>query len=258
MSKNPSSPPACDALPDASAPAADAPIAMSIEASSAEQPGGHPMTSEADQVLPPGAELVNGKVWMRNAKGGLDPLELVRPQDLLQDEIVRRLLARAEALSDQISEFRSQCFEEVAIFNELLAEQYGAKTRGVKGNQTLTTIDTTQRLQIQVSDIFTFGPELAAAKLLIDECLSEWTADSRAELRAIVDYAFQVDKEGQINRGRLLGLKLMAVADERWVRAMKAIADSMRVTGSKQYCRFHRRLNHLVGWTPVSLDAANA
>ena len=210
------------------------------------------------ETFEPPVEMVGGQEYLRDAKGCLVPRELVRPEDLLQDEIVRRLIARAEAMSDQIAAFRAQCFEEVSILNALLLDKYGAKGRGTKGNQTLTTVDGLKRLQVQVSDLVTFGPELQVAKELIDECLAEWTADSRAELRAIVDYAFQVDKEGQINRGRLLGLRRMEVADDRWQRGMKAIADSIRVTGSKQYVRFHDRPSHLAGWRHVSLDSASA
>lgn len=208
--------------------------------------------------IPPGSEMVNGHICMRDAKGRLVPLELVRAQDLLQDEIVRRLTARARVLTRELADFRAECFEQVAIFNDLLADQYGAKRGGGKGNQTIATFDGLERVQVQVADLFTFGPELQAAKSLIDECLSEWTADSGPNLRAVVEYAFQIDKEGQINRGRLLGLRRMDVADERWIRGMKAIADSIRVTGSKAYVRFHERKTCTAGWTGISLDAATA
>lgn len=202
--------------------------------------------------------MVSGKVYLRNAKGGLTPIEMVRAQDLLQDDVVRELFAEAEQLAATIAAFKAKCFEHVETFNALLADKYGAKAGGAKGNMTLATFDGLKRMQIQVADQQTFGPELQQAKALVDECLTEWAADSRAELRALVDFAFQVDKEGQINRGRLFGLLRLEIADERWTRGMQAIRDSIKVTGSKSYIRFHDRPTFTAGWRHVSLDAATA
>jgi hypothetical protein len=216
------------------------------------------MTSEAGPTVPAGGEMVGDHVYMRNARGGLEPLELVSAQALLEDEIVRRLSAEAAELRERLVAFRAKCFEEVEIFNALLSDLYKAPRRVGKGNQTLQSYNGLLRLQVQVADQITFGPELDAAKSLVDECLTEWAHDSRAELRALVDHAFQVDKQGQINRGRLFGLLRLTIADERWVRAMQAIRDSIRVTGSKQYIRFHARPNHQAAYSNVSLDIASA
>ena len=74
-----------------------------------------------------------------------------------------------------------------------------------------------------LGDLIEFGPELQAAKLLIDECLTQWSADSGVEIRALVNRVFQVDKEGQINRAELFMLMRTHIEDERWARAMEAI-----------------------------------
>jgi hypothetical protein len=260
MSRNPSSPPACDASLDA----------CDETATSSPPPSGEPPAptpdepSPAQKAEPVGAaheipvRIIDGTRHVLKADGSWFPESQVKAQELLEDALVRGLIAEASELSERLAAFRARCFEEVAIHNALLADKYGAKGRGVKGNQTLATFDALMRLQIQVSDLVSFGPELQTAKLLIDECLSEWVADSCAELRAIVDFAFQMDKEGQINRGRLLSLRRMNVEDPRWVRGMEAIADSIRITGSKQYVRFHRRRTHLAAWTHLSLDSATA
>ncbi|MEE3215517.1 MAG: DUF3164 family protein, partial [Pseudomonadota bacterium] len=123
----------------------------------------------------------------------------------------------------------------------LLDQEHGVKMGGAKGNVTLTTFDGTQKVQLAIADQITFGPELQSAKKLVDECLVEWSTDSRPELQAIVQRAFNTDKEGLVNRAELFGLLRLEIADDRWQRAMKAIKESIRVEGTKEYVRFYQR-----------------
>ncbi len=110
----------------------------------------------------------------------------------------------------------------------------------------------------QVADFIDFGPELQTAKGLIDECLIEWASDSRSEIRTIVTRAFNTDKEGQINKSEILMLLRLDIEDDRWQRAMAALKDSMRVTGSKSYLRFYRRDHPDADWEAITIDLAKA
>ena len=213
---------------------------------------------DAEEPAPPGIEIVNGKPYMLNAKGGLEPVETVKAQHRLEDEVVRKVLAYAEPLSAQIARFREHTFDDVDQFVALLEQQYGAKRGGSKGNITLTTYDGLMKVVVQVADQITFGPELQVAKGLVDECLREWSTDSRPELRAIVDRAFNVEKAGRDNRADLLSLLRLEIADERWQRGMQAIKDSMKPIGTKRYVRIYRRSNANAAWEAVSIDAATA
>ena len=98
------------------------------------------------------------------------------------------------------------------------------------------------KVQLAISEHLSFDERLQAAKKLIDECLTDWTGDSRDEIKTIVLDAFQVDKEGRINTGRILGLRRLPIDDARWLKAMQAIADSMQVVGSKTYLRIYERV----------------
>lgn len=201
---------------------------------------------------------IEGQKYMRDAKGGLVPLALVKPVDKLMDEMVRKMMFFARDLSEQIGRFKGHCFDDVGSFMALLEQHYHAKPGGKKGNMTFTRYDGCEKVQIQVADLIEFGPELQAAKSLVDECLMEWGADSREELRAVVARAFQVDKAGKINRSELFMLLRTDISDERWVRAMAAIRDSIRIIGSKTYIRFYERPAADAPWTPVSIDLAQA
>ncbi|MCC7097303.1 MAG: DUF3164 family protein [Thermomonas sp.] len=206
----------------------------------------------------PGAIDVNGQPYMRDAKGSLVPLEAVKPTDLLMDETVRKIVDFARDLSDQIARFRGHTFEDVNAFQALIAQEYGASVGGAKGNITLTTFDGLQKVQVQVADLIEFGPELQAAKGIIDECLTEWASDSRTELRALVNRVFSVDKTGQINRAELFMLLRVEIDDQRWQQAMAAIRDSIRIIGSKTYVRFYERDAADAKWRAITIDLAAA
>ncbi|MFN4191843.1 MAG: DUF3164 family protein [Tabrizicola sp.] len=199
---------------------------------------------------------VAGATHMRDAKGALVPLAMVRPQDQLQDELVRKIMGYAIALSEQVARFKAHTFDDIGGFEALLAQEYGATVGGQKGNKTLMSFDGLFRVQIQVADNIVFGPELQVAKSLVDECLNEWAEGARDEIRAIVTRAFNTDKEGQINRAEIFMLLRLEIDDPRWQRAMQAIRDAMRVVGSKTYVRCYRRDRFDGPWQPVSIDLA--
>ncbi|KGM86735.1 hypothetical protein rosmuc_03028 [Roseovarius mucosus DSM 17069] len=214
------------------------------------------MSEFTPHPVPSGIIEENGRRKMVDAKGREVPLDLVRPQDQLQDEQVRKIAGYALALSDQLRRFKEHTFDDISDFEAILAQEYGTTVGGAKGNKTLTTYDGLYQVQVQVQDRVDFGPELQIAKGLIDECLNEWSADSRPEIQAIVTRAFNTDKEGQINRAEIFMLLRLDIADARWNRAMDAIRDAMRVVGKATYVRVKHRPNTEAPWQTVVLDLA--
>ena len=198
-----------------------------------------------------------GERYMRDPRGRLTPLDLVRPQDQLQDEMVRKIAGFAVTLSDQVARFRGHSMDDLGDFDALLSAEYGGHSRkSIKGNRTYMTVDGCVKVQVQVSETIDFGPELRVARDLVDECLAEWSADARVELRGIVENTFNVDKKGEISRAAIYSLLRMEIEDERWKRAMGAIRDAMRIVGSKQYVRIYRRDAADGAWEPVTIDLA--
>lgn len=210
------------------------------------------------QELPPGAVEVGGERYMRDAGGRLVPLAAVKPEHLLEDQTVKKIVAYADQLSAQIARFRGHCFDDVTTFVDLLAEQYGGRRGGTKGNTTLTSYDGCLKVVVQVQDQLSFGPELQVAKGLVDECITAWSEGVRTEIRALVEHAFNVDREGRINRAALFQLRRLEIDDPTWKAAMAAIGDAIRVIGSREYVRFYRRANAKARWEAISIDVATA
>lgn len=186
------------------------------------------------------------------------PIEAIKPQDKLEDEVVRKIIDYAKALSAQIGRFRGHTMTDLGEFDALLAQEYNSVKGGKEGNRTYQTFDGLKKVVVQISDLIDFGPQLQTAKTLLDECLNEWAADSRPEIRAIITRAFNTDKAGQVNRSEIFMLLRLDIEDPRWQEAMRAIRDAMRVTGSKKYVRFYERDSREASWNAVTIDLSKA
>ena len=202
--------------------------------------------------------MIEGKEYWRDAKGNLTPAELVKKIDKARDALVHEWVERGRDLSKAISHFKEGIFGDVQAFIELSAEKYGAKVGGNKGNVTLFSYDGKYKIQRAINEILQFDERIQAAKVLIDECLNEWSEGSRPELKALIERAFNVDKEGNLNTSRILGLRRVEIQDSRWQNAMQAISESVQVVSSKAYVRLYERVGETDQYVPIALDVAGA
>jgi len=191
-----------------------------------------------------------------DAKGRHVPEHLIKPVDLARDDLVRRLVAQALDQRETLRQFKAFAEGELDAFLSLSAEQYEVQLGGAKGNVSLLSYDGLLKITRQIQDRISFDERLQAAKKLIDECVLEWAKGSAGEIQILVQHAFQVDKEGQINAERVLSLRRLEIADERWQRAMRALTDSIQVDSTKAYLRFYERAHTEAPWQPISLDLA--
>nr|WP_314710619.1 DUF3164 family protein [uncultured Comamonas sp.] len=193
--------------------------------------------------------------YREDARGSLIPLAMIKPIDLARDELVSELATMALAQSASLLALKKRVFSDIRAFVELSAEKYDAKLGGKKGNLTLYTFDGKYKVQVAISERMVFDERLQAAKALIDECITAWSEGSRDEIKVLVQSAFQTDQEGRINTGRVLSLRRMEIRDEKWLKAMAAIGESLQVVGSKEYVRFYVRVSE-DKYEPISLDLA--
>ncbi|HSV43255.1 MAG TPA: DUF3164 family protein [Candidatus Bathyarchaeia archaeon] len=193
--------------------------------------------------------------YMKDHKGSLVPEDMVKEIDKLRDTLVRDIVSGASKLSSILSDFKAKALDDIEAFIGLSAEKYQVKYGGVKGNVTLTSFDGSHRIIRAISDRICFDEKLLVAKQLIDECFKEWTSGSRSEIKALIDMAFKVDKQGKINTERILGLHRLNITDAKWLKAMAAINESIMVSSSKAYIRVYQR-NKNGGYDQINLDMA--
>lgn len=200
---------------------------------------------------------INGQNYWTDREGRLIPENMIKPIDRERDELVRDLVREGKELSEKLAAYRARAFGDIAAFVELSAEEYGVKRGGSKGNVTLLSFDGRYKVTRQIQETINFDERLQAAKQLVDECVQSWLPGSRDEIKTVITNVFQVDKEGKINTGRVLGLRRYNFTDEKWLLAMKAISDSVQVTGSTPYFRLYERVGDSDKFNPISLDIAS-
>ncbi|MBK0062411.1 MULTISPECIES: DUF3164 family protein [unclassified Acinetobacter] len=194
--------------------------------------------------------------YRQDMKGRLIPEVQIKAIDIERSDLVERLIEQAKEKKSFLREFKELAFADIAAFVELSAEQYEVTLGGAKGNLTLYSFDGRYKIVRQCQDYIRFDERLQAAKVLIDECIQSWSAESNINLKTLVLDAFQVDKEGKISTGRVLGLRRYNIDDPKWQIAMKAISDSIIVTDSKDYVRFYERDSD-GKYQAISLDFSN-
>ena len=173
----------------------------------------------------------------------------------MRDDLIKEIIAKVTPLNAQLAELKRDVINDLRSFIDISANEYGVALGGKKGNVTLTSFDGAYRIQIAMQDTLHFDERLQAAKQLIDECLHEWTQNSGADLKTIVQAAFDVNKEGQINTSRVLGLRRLNIQNEKWLQAMNILSDSIQVQASKEYVRFYQR-NKDGKYELINLDIA--
>ncbi|MEQ8346182.1 MAG: DUF3164 family protein [Sneathiellaceae bacterium] len=218
------------------------------------------MNEQSPTIALPAPKVDVPEGYRADSKGRLVPEKSIRPVELLEDQMVRKIIGYALELSAQISRFRGHVYDDCNSYLTLAAESYGVTKRGARGrgNVTFTSFDGLMKVQLAVADRMAFGPELQVARDLFDACISDWSEGAREELRALVDSAFEADKEGQVSRDAVFRLLRMTFDDARWQEGQRAIHDSIRVIGSKSYCRFYARDTPDAPWQSITIDLAAA
>ena len=194
------------------------------------------------------------KGYMINAQGHLVPESMVPDIDKARDELVHEIVGDAERMREQMTEFKRRVMADLAAFIDLSAEKYNVKMGGVKGNVTFSSFDGRYKIQVDSKERIVFDERLQIAKKLVDECIHRWAEGTSGNIRALVEHAFQTDKEGKISIGRVLGLTRLKIEDDQWVSAMQAVHDSMQVAGSTTYMRIYQRVGDSDRYEQLSMD----
>ena len=195
------------------------------------------------------------KDYMTDSQGRKVPIDLVSDIDKLRDQTVQNIAARALDMKFILEGFKDNIRDEIFTFVGLSAEKYGKVFGGKKGNITLSSYDGRYKIIVAIDETLVFDERLQIARELIGDCIDRWSEGSRDEIKILVQDAFQTDKTGKINTARVLGLRRLKIDDPDWQKAMRAIDDSIQVSGSKQYLRIYER-DDQGGYKQIPLDVA--
>lgn len=186
-------------------------------------------------------KIIEGKVFYENSRGALVPEESIKPLDLLREQVVENIYGKIKKLRKEMAEAKQDIIEEIQEFRNLAAEEYGVALGSEKGNLQMTSFDGSVRIMLAINDSLTFTEGISTAQELINQCVIDWSKGGNQNLKLMVDEAFRLDQSGNMDVKRILGLRRLNINDERWIKAMDIISDSIKVHSSKQYFRVHER-----------------
>jgi hypothetical protein len=194
--------------------------------------------------------------FVRNAVGHLVPVDQVREQDKLRDQVAIGLSQEAKALSLALKNFKKKALGDVADLISIAGERYGVQMGGKKGNVTIATYDGKFKVVRSYADRLAFTEEMEVAKVLVYDCIKAWSKGADNHLLAIVDRVFSPNRNGQIKTSDVLDLLRLEIDDEGWKNAMQAVKDSILVSGSSVYIRVYERTNGTDEYRAIPLDLA--
>lgn len=200
-------------------------------------------------------ENFDPKRYWPDANGSLIPVDKIKPIDKARHQLAVKMIEQAKQMSETLRQFKLAAATSMEAFIQQSAEEYGAKVGGKKGNVTITSFDGRFKVERHIQDSIVFDERLQVAKTLIDDCIHVWAKGSNKNIQALVNQAFQVDKENKVNTGAVLALRRHKIDDPQWAKAMEAIADSMQTSSSKPYLRFYEK-NQADEWVAIHLNIA--
>ncbi|WP_345853570.1 DUF3164 family protein [Shewanella algae] len=200
-------------------------------------------------------EVVSPAGFRKNAQGHLVPESQIKEIDKLRDEVVMSIVMFAEDLQAKMSLFKANSMAQVADFVDVSAAEHDVKYGGAKGNVTLISFDGKYKVTRSIGEHRIFDERIQAAKAKIDECIKRWSVGSNDHIKALVNSAFRVDKQGNIDVNQVLSLRQLNITDPDWRQAMDAIGDSIKVTGTTPYLRVYERQDD-GAYKQISLDIA--
>lgn len=186
--------------------------------------------------------------------GRLTPIAMIKPLDLLRDDTVQRIVANARQAQSALRIFKQQALSDINAFLAISADQYGVKMGGRKGNLQLTSFDGRYQVILAVRDNLVFDERLHIAKQLIDDCIHKWVHGSNSNVKALIEHAFQTDKQGNINTARIFSLMRLKIDDADWQTAMEALKDAIQITSTSEYIRIYERVLGTDKYRQMALD----
>ncbi len=192
--------------------------------------------------------------WI-DSKGDAIPVKYIDPIEKKRDQLVESLILKAQKLNKQIIKFKKDSLAEIEKYIRDTEKKYGIKVQTKEGNKILSSFSNTEKIMVKVNKCMDFDDRLALAKALIDECIKRWSKGSDDKIKLLIEDAFRVDKQGNIDKERILSLRKIKIKSKDWQKAMEIIADSIRVVGKRTYIIFMTKNDKEI-WESIALDIA--
>lgn len=198
---------------------------------------------------------ING--FMTDDCGNQIRVKNIKAQDLLRDELVKKMAQEAAVIADELQALKQRLSQNFERYIQQLEEEYKVKVGGKKGNVQLVSFDKRLKVERTKQDRHTTNEHMLVAMELVDQCLSGWSKGSNRNLQAFVRKYFRVDARGNFNIADLQRVKKLQLEtpDPLWDKAMQALDNAIEHDTTATYFRafFRDEAGH---YRPIPLDIA--
>lgn len=213
------------------------------------------MTNGAEKLLRDEVEVVDGEEMLRSEFGNLVRVDRLRPETVLADQTARAIVSRMRALSEHVAREKQAIFDDIEAYQALVFERYGARLGGRRGGITITAFGDRRKVAVQSADYSRVTAALPAAQALMNEILDDLTGGADADLRTLIQAAFERDERtGRVNIQRLASLKRLNLRHPKWEDAKRAIEDAIEPAGSKLGIRAYTRASNDDAYEQIVVD----
>ena len=193
--------------------------------------------------------------WIDGA-GNPVPAKYIDSVDKRRDKLVEKQIRQALIMQDRMAKFKKQVLADISKYLTWLADLHGEDSLSPGGNYILTGFSGDKRVQIKVNKVIEFDERLQLAKKKIDACLERWSQGANDNFKVVVFDAFKVDRKGNVDTKRILGLRKLKIRDGEWNAAMDLITEAVTITGTRRYLMFQFKADQDAEWETLRLDLA--
>lgn len=193
--------------------------------------------------------------WI-DAAGNHIPAKYVDAVAKKRDPMVERLHREATKVQDRLTKFKELARAEIDKYLDWLAASNNEKELNQGGNYKLDNFSGNLRIELKVHKINQFDERIQLARQKIERCAERWAEGANENLQVVVANAFAVDKRGNFDNQKILGLRNWKIKDREWKEAMDLITDSLSFAGTREYLMFQVRDTPDSEWRTIRLDLA--
>ena len=198
----------------------------------------------------------NEKGFWIDAAGNPIPVKFIDPVEKKRDRLVEKQIRQAILMQDRLAKFKEKVLADIKTYLVWLADRHGEESLSPGGNYMLSGFSGNKRVQIKVNKVIEFDERLQLAKKKIDACLERWSQGANDNFKVVVFDAFKVDRKGNVDTKRILGLRKLKIKDAKWVAAMDLISEAVTITGTRSYLMFQVKADKDAEWETLRLDLA--
>lgn len=190
--------------------------------------------------------------WL-DPRGRAIPESYVPDLDKKKDRLIEQSIKEMKTLEKKMRETKVKIMARIEKYKEQVGAALEVENTG-KGNLTLTGFSGDKQIEFAMNDILEFDEKLQFAKAMIDQCIKKWSEGSNQNLRVVIDQAFEIDKKGKVNSQAIFKLRQLKINDPDWKKAMELIADSLTVSGTRQYLIMRERKSAAEKFKTINLN----